>query len=80
MTGKEINSFYQLSSPLVQERTLEFKMLMELFIGSTIKTTLSKKLDKLKVLFKQEKETSTLRTFKTANTSKNLSGLKTVDT
>jgi hypothetical protein len=80
MTGKEINSFYQLSSPLVLEKTLEFKTLMELFIGSTIKTTLSKKLEKLKVPFKLAKETSTLKTFKTANTLKNLYGLKTVDT
>lgn len=80
MTGKEINSFYQLSSPLVLEKTLEFKMLMELFIGSTIKTALSKKLEQLKVPYKQVKEISTSKTFKTANTSKNLSGLKTVDT
>jgi len=80
MTGKEINSFYQSSSQLVLEKTLEFKMLMELFIGSTIKTTLSKKLEQLKVPFKLVKETYILKTFKTANTSKNLSGLKTVDT
>jgi len=80
MTDKEINSFYQLSSQLVLEKTQEFKMLTELFTGSTIKTALSKKLEKLKVSFKLAKETSTLKTFKTANTSKNLSGLKTVDT
>jgi hypothetical protein len=80
MIGKEINSFYQLSSQLVLERILKFKMLMELFIGSTIKTTLSKKLEKLKVPFKLAKETSTLKTFKTANTLNNLYGLKPVDT